>query len=121
MNSDIKLKGLAILYYPVVWLWNVLFFVITPRFWYGVIDLAEGPMPLPLRIIVVFFVSIIVLCVYLAVFGVFMIAIISLAILTSVVYAFGALINVIGGWWKYWTISISNLNSLKSLLNNNFI
>lgn len=113
---NIKLKGLSVLYYPVVWLYKVLFSVITPRFWAGIVNIAEGPMPLALKIIIIFFVSIIILCFYLAIFGVFMAVIISLTILISIVYGLAAVINVIGGWWKYYTLVLNNTSSFKYLL-----
>lgn len=109
MNYDINLKGLGKLYYPVVWLWKFLYSTITPRFWNGVVSLATNDIPIVLRILILLIVSIIILCVYIAVWGILMAAIFSLAVLTSVVYAITAIANVIGGWWEFWTISIPKI------------
>jgi|SRR5690554_259082 len=104
MNYDINLNGLGKLYYPVVWLWKLLYSTITPRFWGGVVSIAGSEIPIVLRIIIIIIVSVIILCIYLSVWAVITGVIIVLTIFTSIIYAFAAIVNVIGGWWKFWHV-----------------
>lgn len=108
MDYDINLNGLGKLYYPVVWLWKLLYSTITPRFWGGVVSIANSEIPIVLKIIIILIVSIIILCIYLVVWSVITGVIIALTIFTSIIYALAAIVNVIGGWWKFWHIGIKN-------------
>lgn len=117
MNYEINLKGLAVLYYPVVWLWKLLYSTITPRFINGILGIAQNDIPLVLKIIILVIVSIFILMVYISVWGILMGFIVSLAIIISVVYSLAAIVNVIGGWWEFWFVNIKQGITAKFLLN----
>lgn len=104
--SNINLNGLSKLFYPVVWLWKALYEVITPRFWGGVVSLASSEIPLVLRIIILMIVAIFILCFYIIIWAVLTSVTISLAVAISIVYGFAAVVNVIGGWWEFWSLAL---------------
>lgn len=106
MNYEIKLNGLAKLYYPVVWLWEVMFSTITPRFVEAIMGIATSEIPFVLKFIIVMIVGLLLLVIYLAILGVFMGVIISLALVISVIYFLAAIINVIGNWWDFWFVNL---------------